>query len=129
MGPRLRELAPASRKRDHATQGLLFLRSTVPGIAHEHERQSAEEEEGEEDEEDDEDGAAHVVLERRRLHAQVVGVERRTEETIHRQVEIESSVALEYCESAFRFQPELPQILKTGRAAFPLKLFAALGKS
>ena len=33
-----------------------------PGVAHEHERHSAEEEEGEEDEEDDEHGAAHVVL-------------------------------------------------------------------
>ena len=53
--------------------------NTVPGIAHEHECQSAEEEECEEDEEDDEDGAAHVVLERRRLDAEVVGVERRTD--------------------------------------------------
>ena len=37
---------------------------SAPGVAHEHERHSAEEEEGEEDEEDDEDGAAHIVLER-----------------------------------------------------------------
>ena len=35
---------------------------SAPGVAHEHERHSAEEEEGEEDEEDDEHGAAHVVL-------------------------------------------------------------------